>query len=238
MTKPHLFLGTSEFLPGVVSFLSVVLIWQVTERGVSALRVRLDDVELALSEDVLEKGKRAVFEVARQDALGRNAVIVGIMVDGEPINDEETFYSLSGGLDIHFTSQPVRDLVAESLGEGERYLPLLSTGLETVATLFEEKKNDEAQSKLLQAIEGINWLVDVFDKSCVLMGIRPDVLKSGNFLQDRATLNDVLSEMVDVMESEKMIDLAYLIREKLLPVVNKFSVYWAEISTEMESPLQ
>ncbi len=202
------------------------------------LRVRLDDVELSLSDDVLAGGKRAVFEVAKQDALGRNAVIVGITVDGEQIGDEESFYALSGGLDIHFTSQPVRELVEESLGEGERYLPLLASGLESVATLFEEKKDDEAQAKLLQTIEGINWLVDVFDKSCILMGVRPDTLKVGNFLQDRSDLNDALSEMVDVMESGKMIELAYLIREKLLPVVQKFSAYWAEIKAEMETPLQ
>lgn len=204
----------------------------------AVLRVRLDDVELSLPDDILAGGKRAVFEAVKQDALGRNSVIVGITVDGEQLGDEESFYALSGGLDVHFTSQPVRELVEESLGEGERYLPLLSSGLESVATLFEERKDDEAQAKLLQAIEGINWLIDVFDKSCILMGVRPDVLKAGNFLQDRSALNDALSEMVDVMESGKMIDLAYLIRERLLPVVHKFSAYWAEIKAEMESPLQ
>lgn len=202
------------------------------------MRVRLDEVELSLSDDVLASGKRAVFEAVRQDALGRNAVIVGITVDGETIADEETFYSLSGGVDIHFTSQPLRELVSESLNEGERYLPHLSSGLAAVATLIEEKKEGEAQAKLLSAIEGINWLVDVFDKSCILMGVRPDTLKSGDFLQDRSALNEVLTEMVEVMEKGRMIGLAYLIREKLLPAVEKFSVYWMEIKTEADSTLQ
>lgn len=202
------------------------------------MRVWLDEVELSLSGDITANGKRAVFEAARQDALGRNAVIVGITVDGEAIADEEAFYSLSGGLDIHFTSQPLRELVDESLGEGERYLPHLSSGLELVAALIEEKKEGEAQVKLIQAVEGINWLIDVFDKSCILMGIRPGELKSGDFLRDRSTLNEVLTEMLEVMEKEQMIGLAYLIREKLLPSVGKISAYWMEIKTEAESTLQ
>lgn len=202
------------------------------------MRVRLDEVELSLSDDILANGKRAVFEAARQDALGRNAVIVGITVDGEAIADEETFYSLSGGLDIQFTSQPLRELVSESLDEGERYLPHLSSGLAAVATLIEEKKEAEAQAKLLQAIEGINWLVDVFDKSCILMDVRPDELKPGDFLQNRTALNEVLTEMVEVMEKGQMIGLAYLVREKLLPIVERFSVYWMEVKAEAESTMQ
>jgi len=200
--------------------------------------VRLDEVDLTLPEDIPEKDKRMIFEAARQDALRRNSVIVEIVVDGQPIPDEETFYSLSGGLDICFTSQPVRELVNESLAEGERYLPHLSTGLSAVATLIEERKDDEAQVKLLQAIEGINWLVEVFDKSCVLMGVRPNELKSGDFLQDRSVLNEVLTEMADVMEKGSMLSLAYLIRERLLSVVTQFSAYWMEIKAEAESTPQ
>lgn len=202
------------------------------------MRIVLDDMELSLSSDILEEGKEAIYEAAKQEALSKRSVIVGIEVDGEPLYDEDAFFSLSGGMDIRFISQPIRELVAESLEEGHRYIPVLREGLAAVATLFEEKKEHDAQVKLTQAIEGINWLIGVFDKSCVLLGVRPNMLVSGDFVEDISSLNNALEQMAEAMDDGKMMSLAYLIREKLLPVIERLSLYWDELTRLLENPLQ
>lgn len=202
------------------------------------MKIRLDDVELSLSDDILEEGKGAVYEAAKQEALTKNSVIIGIEVDGESLYDEDAFLSLSGGLDIHFISQPIRELLAESLEEGRKYLPVLEEGLADVASLFEEKKDSEAQLKLTQGIEGINWLVSVFDKSCVLLGVRPDMMQPGSFVADVSDLNTALEEMSVAMDEGKMISLAYLIREKLIPAVAQLAHYWDELDRQLDNSIQ
>lgn len=202
------------------------------------MKVMLDEVELPLSSDILEEGKEAIYETAKRAALAKNRVIVEILVDGEPVYDEDAFFALSGGIDIRFSTQPIRDLVRESMSEGAKYFPALKRGLEDIATLFEERRDHDAQVKFAQAIEGINWLVSVFDRSCILLGLTADVFKTGDFRTDFDELNRVLDDMASAMESGKTMSLAYLIRERLLPVVTRFSAYWDEVNAQLETPIQ
>jgi len=202
------------------------------------MRIRLDEVELPLSEKIIEEGKEAVFEAARRSALSKKSVIVEIMVDGVQIEDEETFFSLSGGVDIHFTSQPIILLVRESVEEGRKYIPTLLKGLEGIATLIEEGRDNEATNSFAQAVEGINWLVGVFARSCALLGITSDVLSAGDWAKDSKELNEALEEIISVMESGRAMRMAFSIRERLIPEITKFSSYWSDISSQLDSPLQ
>ena len=202
------------------------------------MRIRLDEVELPLSEEIIKEGKQAIFEAARRNALSKKSVIVDILVDGVQIEDEETFFSLSGGMDIHFTSQPIISLVRESMEEGQKYLPTLLKGLEGIATLIEEGRDNEAQNSFSQAVEGINWLVGVFAKSCALLGITSDSLSAGDWAKDSKELNAVLEEIISIMESRRTMRMAFVIREKLIPEITKFSSYWSDISSQLDSPLQ
>jgi hypothetical protein len=202
------------------------------------MRVTLDGVELPLDDDVLAKGKEAIFAAARKVAVSDNRVIVGITVDDVQIEEEEAFLSLSGGIDIRFVSQPITDLVRESIEEGRRYIPTLLKGLEGIATMIEEGRDKDAQVPFSQAVEGINWLVGVFAKSSALLSITADGLSSGNWNDDSRYLNDTLEEMISVMESGRLMRMAYIIRERLVPVMKKFASYWSDISDHLERPLQ
>lgn len=201
------------------------------------MRIRLDEVELPLSEEIIDEGKEAVFEAARRDALSKKSVIVEIIVDGVHIENEETFFSLSGGMDIQFTSQPIISLVRESMEEGQKYIPTLIKGLGGIATLIEEGRENEAQNSFAQAVEGINWLVGVFAKSCALLGITSDGLSAGDWAKDSKELNEVLEEIISIMEKGRTMRMAFVIREKLIPVITKFSSYWSDVSSQLDSPL-
>jgi hypothetical protein len=202
------------------------------------MRVRIDDVELPLGENILGEGKDAIYEEARRAAKAEKRVIIDIIVDGEPVGSEEAFFSLSGGLDIKFVTQPIRDLLLESMKEGGKYIVTLKRGLEAIATLFEESRARDAQAKFGQAIEGIRWLTWVFDKSCLLLGIAVENLKSGDFKRDFDDLNNALGALASSMESGRTMGQAFLIRERLAPAIDRFSGYWNEIASMVETPLQ
>ena len=110
------------------------------------MKIMLDEQELTLPEGILNGGKKAILEFVQKRALAVRSVIVEIVVDGESLCDEDALLALSGGLDIRFVSQPIRDLVKESLDEADRYFRLLPDGLESVATLFEQKNDAEAEN--------------------------------------------------------------------------------------------
>ncbi|MDR1580103.1 MAG: hypothetical protein LBS35_07080 [Synergistaceae bacterium] len=201
------------------------------------MKVTLDGAALPI-EDNLTTDKEAILEAARRSAVSKNRVIVGITVDDVQIEDENAFLSLSGGIDIRFSSQPIIELVRESVEEGRRYIPTLLKGLEGIATMIEEGRVADAQVPFSQAVEGINWLVGVFSKSSALLGITADGLSSGNWNYDSKRLNETLEEMISVMESGRMMRMAYIIRERLVPVMKRFASYWSDISAQLESPLQ
>jgi hypothetical protein len=202
------------------------------------MTIWLDGVELSVSEETIEEGKEAVFESARKKALSENRVIINIKVDGVEIEDEDAFFALSGGRDVQFVSQPIIDLVRESVAEGRKYIPALLKGLEGIATMIEENDEAGARNAFSQAIEGINWLVGVFGKSCALLGVTSDGLASGDWDRDAGELNGALEEMVSVMESGRTMRMAYIIRERLSPVVEKFALYWSDIESQLDRPLQ
>jgi hypothetical protein len=141
-------------------------------------------------------------------------------------------------MDIHFTSQPIISLVRESVEEGQKYIPTLLKGLEGIATLIEEGRENEAQNSFAQAVEGINWLVGVFAKSCALLGITADNLSAGDWEKDSKELNEVLGEIISIMEGGRTMRMAFAIRERLVPEIAKFSSYWSNVSSQLDSPLQ
>lgn len=202
------------------------------------MRIRLDGKELALPEGIINGGKKGILEFVQKKALTYHSVIVEIIVDNENLHDEDAFLALSGGLDVQFVSQPVRDLVGESLDEADRYFQLLPNGVESIATLFERKNDPEAENKFAQLIEGIEWLLQVFSKSCTLLGVNPYEMKIGNFANDIDALNKALGKLADVKTEGRTTEVAWILREELLPVVKTLPVYWSELRSSLTEPMQ
>lgn len=200
------------------------------------MRIRVDEAEFELPQGA-SGDRKSIFEAVKREAVNNNRVIAQVIVDGSPLEDHDSFYSLVSGTEVQFITQPIRELVAQSMVEGAGYLPLLISGLESVATDFEQGRDGEALTKFSQAVEGINWLIGVFDRSCILLGITTDTLSSGHFDEDFGNMRNALEEMTAAMENGKTMTLAYLIRDKLLPAINRLSLYWSEVSSQLDAPL-
>ncbi|MDR1943982.1 MAG: hypothetical protein LBQ19_04085 [Synergistaceae bacterium] len=200
------------------------------------MRIRLDDIELKLDDTALD-GKGTLLDAVKRIALDGGGVIMDIIVDGELVT-EEAFLSLSGGVDIRFVSQAIRELAPETLSEGDRYLSILGGGLEDVATLFEQRKEQEALSRFSECVEGIDWLLAVFGKCCLLFAMSPDSFKSGGYGDFIACFNATQKEILTCMEGGKNMRVAFLIREELIPLIDRFSGFWREVKEHAETPLQ
>ncbi|MDR0615430.1 MAG: hypothetical protein LBG29_01365 [Synergistaceae bacterium] len=202
------------------------------------MRIRLDDVDLALGSDILDGGKEAIYGAAKRLALDNNCVITDILVDGESVAEESVFFALSGGLDIRFVSKPVKDLIPESIAEGHRYIPLLEAGLDSVATLFEQGSDQDALSRFAQCVEGIDWLMAVFGKCETLLNIQPESFQCGNYSEYIEDFNRTQREILSSMEGGKNMRVAFLIRDELIPLINRFSRFWDEAKTQAETQPQ
>lgn len=200
------------------------------------MRIMIDEADFALPEGV-GNDKKSIFEAVKREVVGRNRVITQVIVDGNILDDLDLFQMLSAGTEAQFVTQPIRELVAQSMSEGANYIPLLKNGLESVATDFEAGRDSDALGKFTQAVEGINWLIGVFDRSCILLGVTTNMLTSGNFDEDMGDMRDALEKMTAAMENGKNMVLAYQIREKLLPAIDRFSLYWSEVSSQPDAPL-
>lgn len=202
------------------------------------MKIFVDGEVFALPEGAEADGKKGIYESVRLAAIKDGRVITNVIVDGAELAEPDLFLEIAGGIEARFETQAVRVLVGESLAEGTKYMPTLIAGLETIATKFEKGENKDAGDMFGQAAEGVNWLFGVFERCCGLLGVTAETLKTGNFAEDSEHIKDVLNEMTASMEAGEDLKLAFLIRDKLIPVIERFSKYWEEVSNVRHAPLQ
>lgn len=168
-------------------------------------------------------GAADVLAEARGRVSKDGRVITEIRVDGI-IMDEEAFSNLAGGLQVHFASQPVRNLVRESLDEAMRYVPRLTQGLEEIATHFEGDELALGQGKLADAADGLDWLLTVFQNCTSLLGIEQETEDTG-IEKLKEALSDSIAQLGTLYEEKKYLRMALCIRQHLLPEIGKFSLH-------------
>lgn len=201
------------------------------------MRVRLDNVEWELESQLLEEGKEHLLELARSLATEKGAIISSIQVDGLEL-EEEAFLALSGGFDIHFITKSIRGLLQESLAEGQSYFPKLIAGLEEVANLFEQGKKDEALRSFSHGLDGISWILQVVDRAGLLLCVRTDEPLLQPLNEDFNHLCGVIAQLSSSLENAKHLEIAYRIREDLLPSLRKLSNHWDKLVALAEQDVQ
>ncbi len=180
-----------------------------------------DDLVVALKSDVMRSG----------------LVVMKIELDGQEIS-EEGFRASSAGSRADFETQSVRELLRGSFEEGARYFEALFQGLERVCRLFEEEKTVEALGQLQQGIEGVDWLCTVMANAGGLMGTDLTTLAAGDFAKDQEDLSACLREISGALEEGRYFEIAFRIREELIPHLRKLERYWSELKGLTEGTVQ
>ena len=164
---------------------------------------------------ILSAVKRRVAETGR--------VMTEIRLD-DVVMDEEAFSSVSGGLSVNFTSRSVRDLVLESLDEALKYIPRLTGGLEEIALHFEKNEFAVGEGKLADGADGLDWLLQVFQKCNSLLAVN-GVDNNDGLSELTEALNDDISSLGALHSEKKYLQMAFCIRQKLVPAIEKFSMH-------------
>ncbi|MDR1048337.1 MAG: hypothetical protein LBL51_01175 [Synergistaceae bacterium] len=165
-------------------------------------------------------GAASILSAVRGEMTRTGRVVTEIQADGV-VMDEDAFLNVTGALSARFSSQPVRDLVRESLDEALAYVPRLTGGLENIALHFEENEIPRGQGLLADAAEGLDWLLSVFQHCSSLLadeeGSRREDLES--------SLSDCVNTVGALHGEKKYLQLALCLRQRLIPEVEKLAVY-------------
>ena len=168
-----------------------------------------------------DAGASSILSEVRRRVSEAGRVVTEIRLD-DVVMDEEAFAGVSGGLGVHFTSCPVRDLVLESLDEALKYIPRLTKGLEEIALHFEESEFADGEGKLADGAEGLDWLLQVSQRCGTLLAVGGDYGDSGEI---NAALTDSISSLGTYHSEKKYLQMAFCIRQKLIPEIEKFSMH-------------
>ena len=183
-----------------------------------------------------ETDTASVLESVKASLAKSGRVATEIRVDGV-LMDEDAFADLTEGLQAHFSSQPVRTLVKDSLDEALRYIPRLRKGLEEIAEHFEGSEFSRGQSKLADAAEGLDWLLLVFHNCRVLLGAGEEA--EGPGLEEiKTSLFENINLLNQLFEEKKYLQMALCIRENLLGDIEKFSFYVQELHDLSSAAIQ
>ena len=166
-------------------------------------------------------GTSSILSAVVRRASDAGRVITEIRLD-DVVMEEEAFLNVSGGFRADFTSQSLRELVLESLDEALKYVPRLTGGLGEIAAHFEKNENTAGEGKLADAAEGLDWLLQVFQKCSSL-------LAENNNQSDVVEISKAFTESIGslaALHSEKnYLRMAFFIREQLIPEIDKFTVH-------------
>jgi hypothetical protein len=170
-----------------------------------------------------EADAASVLDAVRKELSRSGRVIMEIRIDGVAL-DEDAFLNVTGGLQAHFTSQPVRTLVRDALDEALNYVPRLTRGLEQIAALFEGDEIAAAQGRLAEAADGLDWLLTVFQKCSSLLAVDREA-ETGGLDETKEALAAGINLLGTLHEEKKYFQMATCVRQRLIPEIDKLSTH-------------
>ncbi|MCL2010102.1 MAG: hypothetical protein FWG71_06095 [Synergistaceae bacterium] len=175
------------------------------------------------TDDIGNGSALSILSAVRRRMTETGRVVTEIRLD-DVVMDEDAFSGVSGGLAVYFTSRPVRELVLESLDEAIKYIPRLTRGLDEIALHFEKNELAIGEGKLADGAEGLDWLLQVFQKCSALLAVDADSIGLG-FSDLQNSLGDSINFLGALHSEKQYLKMALCVRQKLVPEIEKFSAH-------------
>ena len=173
-----------------------------------------------------------ILEAVNAEAARRGSILTGVQVDGAEM-DASAFLGISGGLEGRFELTPLRSLLRETLDEARRYAPRLRNGLELIAAQLENGDAAQAQATLPQAVEGLDWLLSVYDRCRALMSA-PLAFSEEAAL--REGLLRAIGSLVEHAGARRYPEMVWLLRQDLLPSIETLALRIEDLSRLRTDP--
>ena len=185
------------------------------------MKVYLDGQEVALPDGA---DAPSILSVVRGQVAKDGRVITDLRVDDVEM-DDEAFLNLTGGMTARFVSQPVRDLVRESLDGALDYVPRLVNGFEEIALHFDRNELATAEGKLADAAEGLDWLLRVFHHCGALLAVSEEINDDSGLTKLKESLAAAVDRLGHLHEEKQYPQMALTILQDLLPKTNEFTAH-------------
>lgn len=196
------------------------------------MKVFVDEEERVDLED-MEVGE--IVSRVEEELKKNGRVVMRVEVDGRPLGERKIEeIDLSKVREIAFFSKSVSELVKESLGDLQVYLPKLAGGLKDIASLFRMGEFKKALNLLPKAVEGIGWLIKVFEYTAILLGVDWEKIEGFEFREER---DEVLSRMGNIskaLEDRDFITLSDILVYEVAPIIEG----WGKIAEYLLSLAQ
>ena len=173
------------------------------------------------SPEVLENKRQLLAEID-EEILGKGLTYTTISVDGVEM-DSSAFTRLHKGREAHIKTCEIKSLVIESLQEAISYLPRLNSGIENIALELERKEQKNISEQLADFAEGLDWLINVMQKSQLLLKVNDDELSDKEKTIEK--LNKSLENISECFEKGRITEIAFHMRHGVLPEMSKISAY-------------
>ena len=177
------------------------------------------------SQEVLESKRQLLAEIDGE-ILKKGLTYTTITVDGVEM-DSSAFTRLRKGREAHFKTCEIKSLVIESLQEAINYLPRLNGGIQNIASELERKEQENISKQLADFAEGLDWLINVLQKSQLLLEVKDSELSGKE--EAITNLNKSLENISDCFEKGRLMEIAFHMRHGVLPEINNISAYVAKL---------
>jgi len=177
------------------------------------------------SQEVLESKRQLLAEIDGE-ILKKGLTYTTITVDGVEM-DSSAFTRLRKGREAHFKTCEIKSLVIESLQEAINYLPRLNGGIQNIASELERKEQENISKQLADFAEGLDWLINVMQKSQLLLEVKDSELSGKE--EAITNLNKSLENISDCFEKGRLMEIAFHMRHGVLPEINNISAYVAKL---------
>ncbi len=184
------------------------------------MKVFIDEEERIDLEDL---GIKEIVSKVEEEVKKSGRVVMRVEVDGKPIDEKKLGeMDLSDAREIAFITKSVRDLVSESLNDLRIYLPKLVGGLKDIASLFRVGEFKKGLGLLPKAVEGLGWLIKVFEYTAVILGVEWSEYKEVDFDRERDELIEKMGEISTALENRDFIRLSDLLAYEIAPTVERW----------------
>ncbi|MCS7234133.1 MAG: hypothetical protein N3C62_06545 [Synergistetes bacterium] len=184
------------------------------------VKVFVDEEERIDLED-MEVGE--VVSKVEEELKRSGRVITRVELDGKPLGERKLEeVDVSKVKEISFFSKSVVELVRESLTDLQVYLPRLAGGLKDIASLFRVGEFKKALMLLPKAVEGIGWLIKVFEYTALLLGVEWKKVEGIDFETERDLVITRLGEVSKALEDRDFIRLSDLLAYEVAPTVEEW----------------
>jgi hypothetical protein len=152
-----------------------------------------------------------------------------VRVNGEFFSEryprESKYVELKEISTLDLKTIPDKDMARVILGEAVDQAEILCQAIEKSARLFRVTAEDEANHYFAQVIEALRWLLMTGEIACQVLEVdlgKAVSLRAGQPSSSFQSLQDLLTEMVEISENEDYILLADLMEYELLPTVREW----------------